>query len=99
MLLITPVNVFDEAAIVLFVRVSVPAKVAKSPSVRAVLNSAIVPLTVLDPKAIVLFVKVKVLFVVATTAVSTATLGIGPVPSVTAIPVPAVTADTSPVSV
>ncbi len=45
---------------VLFVRVSVPAKVAKSASVTAVLNCAIVPLTVLLPSAIVLPVSVCV---------------------------------------
>jgi len=120
---------------VLFVKVSVPAKVAKSASERAVLNSAIVPDSVLDVRFTVLFVKVsvvalptkvsvavgkvtvpvllieeitgvvKVLFVnvcavvrSAVTVVSIATEGIGPVPLVTVIPVPEVTAETSPAS-
>lgn len=45
---------------VLLVRVCVPAKVAKSPSVSAVLNCAVVPDTVLEPRAIVLLLKVNV---------------------------------------
>ena len=44
---------------VLFVRVSVPARVAKSASVTAVLNCAKVPDTVFEPSAIVLFVNVS----------------------------------------
>lgn len=43
---------------VLFVRVSVPARDAKSASVTAVLNCARVPDTVFEPRAIVLFVRV-----------------------------------------
>ena len=46
---------------VLFVSVSVPAKVANEPSVNAVLNCAVVPETVLLPRANVLFVSVLVL--------------------------------------
>ena len=42
----------------MFVRVSVPARVARSASVTAVLNCAIVPDTVFEPRATVLFVKV-----------------------------------------
>ena len=45
---------------VLFVRISVPAIVAKSPSVKEVLNSATVPVIVLTPKAIDLLVSVSV---------------------------------------
>ena len=45
---------------VLFVSVSVPANVAKEPSVNALLNCAVVPETVFDPNAIVLLVNVSV---------------------------------------
>jgi hypothetical protein len=45
---------------VLLVRVSEPAKVAKSLSVRAVLNCAVVPDTVFEPRAITLLDKVAV---------------------------------------
>ena len=45
---------------VLFVNVSVPANVAKSLSVNALLNCAVVPETVFDPNAIVLLVNVSV---------------------------------------
>ena len=44
---------------VLFVKVSEPASVARSASVTAVLNCAIVPDTVFEPRATVLFVKVS----------------------------------------
>ena len=44
----------------MFVNVSVPASVAKSASVTAVLNCAIVPVTVFDPNAIDLFENVFV---------------------------------------
>ena len=45
---------------VLLIKVSVPASVAKSPSVRAVLNSAIVPVRVLLARSMDLLVKVSV---------------------------------------
>ncbi len=52
-----------------FVPVAVPPPVAKSASVQAVLNCAIVPLTVLEPRAIVLFVRVSVEEIVGTATV------------------------------
>jgi hypothetical protein len=56
----------------LFVSVSVPAMVAKSASVTAVLNCAIVPEIVLLHKSIVLFVNVTVAeFLVASDVLST----------------------------
>ena len=63
---------FEASEIVLFVKVSEPASVAKSASVTAVLNCAIVPETVLLPIAIVLFVKVSVPASEATSASVTA---------------------------
>lgn len=59
---------------VLFVRVSVPASVAKSPSVLAELNCAVVPDTVLEPRAMVLLVRVSAPAKEATSASETAVL-------------------------
>jgi len=70
---------------VLFVRVSVPASVAKSLSVNAVLNSAVVPVIVLTLNAIDLLVKVWLPLSVATVpsiAISFA-FAVIPVPPIT----------------
>jgi len=54
------VIVFEALLIVLLVKVSVPARVAKEPSLNAELNSAVVPLKVLFVKLIDLLVNVSV---------------------------------------
>lgn len=60
------------AVSVLLVNVSVPAKVAKSQSVNAALNCAVVQVSVLESREIVLFVRVAVaLFLVASDVLST----------------------------
>ena len=81
--------------IVLFDNVSVPATVAKSASLSAVLNSAIVPESVFVASDIDLLLRVSVLFVVATTVVSTFKVTVPLVPPPVK-PVPAVTPSMSP---
>jgi len=54
-----PVIVLEPIATVLFVNASVPASVAKSLSVNAILNSAVVPVIVLSVRSIDLFVRVE----------------------------------------
>ena len=55
------VPIFGDAK-VLLLKVSMPASVAKSPSARAVLNSAMVPVSVLLARSIDLLVRVSVVF-------------------------------------
>ena len=67
---VIPEIVLLPATIVLFVNASEPAKVAKLPSVNAVLNCAVVPVTVFEPRAILLFESVVVPEAVTTEDVS-----------------------------